>query len=154
MQLLHPYLTRDDARDYSKCVVSMKAGELLGDSGIGKGALEMNKIIALHNDEKLRSEYKNWLMKPSFTITHDDAANVNSLVIGSLPWFEFYESDFGWGKPVVVRSGYESKRNGKVYVYGCVEKGNMDLEVFQPYEILVAMGYDPEFMMCQPNVLH
>ncbi|CAL5196399.1 unnamed protein product [Lathyrus oleraceus] len=130
-----------------ECVVSMKAGELLGDGGLGKGALEMNKIIALHNDEKLRSEYKNWLTKPSFTITRDDAGNVNSLVIGSSPWFEFYESDFGWGKPVGVRSGYESKRNGKVYVYGCVEKGNMELEVCQPYEILVAMGNDPEFMM-------
>ncbi|XP_058764324.1 uncharacterized acetyltransferase At3g50280-like [Vicia villosa] len=133
-------------------VVTMKAGELLGDRGLGKGALEMNKMISLHNDEKLKSEYENWSRKPSFTVTPDDATSVNSLVIGSSPWFEFYESDFGWGKPVGVRSGYESKRNGKVYVFGCVEKGDMELEVCQPYEILEAMGNDPEFIMSQPNV--
>ncbi|CAL5196403.1 unnamed protein product [Lathyrus oleraceus] len=126
--------------------VTMKAGELLEDGGLGKGALKMNKMIALHSNEKLKSDYKNWLITPNFIKNSDDAVNNNSLVIGSSPWFDVYVNDFGWGKPVGVRSGSSNKRNGKVYVYAGVEKGSMDLEICLPYENLEAIGNDPEFM--------
>ncbi|KAI5421065.1 hypothetical protein KIW84_044776, partial [Lathyrus oleraceus] len=112
----------------------------------GRGALKMNKMIALHSNEKLKSDYKNWLITPNFIKNSDDAVNNNSLVIGSSPWFDVYVNDFGWGKPVGVRSGSSNKRNGKVYVYAGVEKGSMDLEICLPYENLEAIGNDPEFM--------
>ncbi|KAI5421081.1 hypothetical protein KIW84_044791 [Lathyrus oleraceus] len=82
-----------------KCVVTIKAGELLEDGGLGRGAWEINKKIALHNDDMLKNQYEKWLITPSFVFTRDD----NSLVIGSSPRFDVYGNDFGWGKPVGVR---------------------------------------------------
>lgn len=135
-----------------ECVVIMKASELLEDGRLGKGALKINKMISLHSDERLKSHYENWLIKPSFTITPDDVENNNSLVIGSSHWFDVYGNDYGWGKPVRVRSGSADKRNWKIYVYAGVEKGNLELEVCHPYEILEAMRNDRSlwcvYLMC------
>ncbi|KAI8539218.1 hypothetical protein RHMOL_Rhmol09G0164400 [Rhododendron molle] len=35
----------------------------------------------------------------------------NGLVASSSPWFDMYGNDFGWGKPVAVRSGSSNKIN-------------------------------------------
>jgi hypothetical protein len=45
---------------------------------------------------------------------------------------------------VAVRSGY--KINGLVNVFAGIEEGSIDLQVCLPYEILEAMGSDPQFM--------
>ncbi|XP_058745695.1 protein ENHANCED PSEUDOMONAS SUSCEPTIBILITY 1-like [Vicia villosa] len=125
-----------------KCVVTMKAGELLEDGGLGKGALEINKKIALHNDEMLKNQYEKWLITPSFNFNRDD----NSLVISSSPGFDVYGNDFGWGKPVGVRTGGANKRNGKIFVRAGVEEGSINLEVCLPFENLKAIRNDSEFM--------
>ncbi|CAL5196401.1 unnamed protein product [Lathyrus oleraceus] len=129
-----------------ECVVTMKAGELLEDDGLGKCALKMNKMIALHSDEKLKNHYKDWLIAPSFVFNDRGVANSNSMAIGGSPWFDVYGNDFGWGKPVAVRNGGANKRNGKIYVSAGVEEGSINLEVCLPYEILEAIGNDSEFM--------
>ncbi|KAI5421096.1 hypothetical protein KIW84_044801, partial [Lathyrus oleraceus] len=129
-----------------ECLVTMKAGELLDNGGLGKGALKMNKMIALHTNEKIRSHYEKWLIKPSFYVTPKDVSHNNGLVIAYSPKFDVYGNDFGWGKPVAVRTGGADKREGKVNVFAGVEKGSMELEVCLSYEILEAMGNDPEFM--------
>ncbi|CAK8561141.1 unnamed protein product [Lathyrus sativus] len=128
-----------------ECVVTMKVGELLEDGGLGKGALKMNKMISLHSDEKLKNHYKDWLIAPSFVFNDGNVANSNAMAIGSSPWFDVYENDFGWGKPVAVRNGGANKRNGKIYVSAGVEEGSINLEVCLPYEILEAIGNDSEF---------
>ncbi|CAJ2669462.1 unnamed protein product [Trifolium pratense] len=125
--------------------VSMKVGELLKEGGLGKGAREMNKMIASHTNEKLKNHYESWLKTPSF-IRLGSVANSNSLVVSSSPRFNVYECDFGWGKPLRVRSGDSNKRNGKISVYPGAEEGSVDIEVCLPYEILEAMENDPEFM--------
>ncbi|XP_058767334.1 uncharacterized acetyltransferase At3g50280-like [Vicia villosa] len=127
------------------CEVTMKVCELLDNNGLGKGAWEMNKIIALYSDEKLKSRYENWLITPSFA-RHGVVANSNSLALGSSPWFDVYGNDFGWGKPVTVRNGGANKRNGKIYVCAGAEEGSMNFEVCLPYDILEAIGNDSEFM--------
>ncbi|XP_004511082.1 protein ENHANCED PSEUDOMONAS SUSCEPTIBILITY 1-like [Cicer arietinum] len=127
------------------CGVTMKVGELLEEGGLGKSAWEMNKMIALHSDEKLKKHYETWSKTPTF-ITPGSVANSNTLVTSSSPWFDVYGNDFGWGKPVGVRSGGANKKNGKISVFAGVEEGSMDLEVCLPYEILEAIGNDPEFM--------
>ncbi|GAU34149.1 hypothetical protein TSUD_66280 [Trifolium subterraneum] len=98
------------------CVVTIKVSDLLGDGGLGKGALEMNKMIALHSDEKLKYHYDNWLTTPSFV--NIDEANSKLLVISGSPWFN---------------------------VYG-VEEGSMDLEVCLSHENLESIENNPEFM--------
>jgi len=41
-------------------VVRMKAMDVL-ECGTGKVALELNKMVSLHSDEKIRNHYESWL---------------------------------------------------------------------------------------------
>jgi len=125
------------------CMVKMKVGELLEEGGLCKGACEMNKLIASHTDEKLKNHYESWLRNPTFLSITDLTEN-NFLIIGGSPWFDVYGNDFGWGKPVAVRSG--TKLNGVVIVFAGIEEGSVDLQVCLPHEIFEAMESDPQFM--------
>ncbi|TKY55693.1 acetyltransferase protein [Spatholobus suberectus] len=85
-------------------VVTKKAGELL-EGGLGKGALEMNKMISLHTHEKIKKHYEGWVRTPLLYTPQSStsvAAN-KSLAVGSSPRFNIYGNDFGWGKPVAVQ---------------------------------------------------
>ncbi|XP_054825577.1 uncharacterized acetyltransferase At3g50280-like [Prosopis cineraria] len=124
--------------------VSMRAGELLAREGLGKAALEMNKMVALHTEEKLVSHVKSWVKNPRL-LTEDGMAG-NALVTSSSPRFDVYGNDFGWGKPVAVRSGAGNKTYGKITVFAGVAEGSIDVEVSLSSEILEAMGKDSEFM--------
>lgn len=125
--------------------VTMKAGEIL-ECGIGKVALELNKMIMSHSDEKIRDYYECWLRMPKiFGI--DVLTGGNTLGTSSSPRFDVYGNDFGWGKPVGVRCGGANKNNGKITVFAGVEEGSIDVEVCLSYEILEALGNDAEFLV-------
>lgn len=125
--------------------VTMKAGEIL-ECGIGKCSLEMNKMIMLRSDEKIRDDYECWLRMPKlFGI--NSLAGANSLATSSSPRFDVYGNDFGWGKPVGVRSGSANKSNGKITVFAGAEEGSIDIEVCLSFEILEALGNDAEFLV-------
>lgn len=127
------------------CGVTMKAGEVQ-ESGIGNVAMEMNKMISLHSDEKIMESYECWLRTPRL-LTIGGMTGGNSLATSSSPRFDVYGNDFGWGKPVAVRSGGANKNNGKISVFVGADEGSMDIEVCLPFEILEAMGNDTEFML-------
>ncbi|MED6186446.1 hypothetical protein PIB30_066754 [Stylosanthes scabra] len=124
--------------------VTMTAEKLL-EGGVGKCAFDMNKMIASYTDEKVRSHCASWVRAPIFFKLRS-VANFNSLVTSSSPRFDVYGNDFGWGKPVAVRSGGANKRNGKISVFAGVEEGSIDIEVCLPFVILEALENDPEFM--------
>ncbi|QHO19291.1 hypothetical protein HN873_035494 [Arachis hypogaea] len=124
--------------------VTMTAEKLL-EGGTAKCAFEMNKMIASYTDEMLRSHYASWVRGPTL-LKLRNLANFKSLATGSSPRFDVYGNDFGWGKPVAVRSGSANKRNGKISVFAGVEEGSIDIEVCLPFEILEALENDPEFM--------
>ncbi|CAJ2635384.1 unnamed protein product [Trifolium pratense] len=125
--------------------VRMKVGEIL-ECGIGKIALEMNKMILLHSDEKIKNDYECWLRMPRlFSIS--GLTSCNSLATSSSPRFDVYGNDFGWGKPVAVRSGGANKSNGKITLFAGVDEGSIDVEVCLSYEILEALGNDNEFVV-------
>ncbi|GAU18473.1 hypothetical protein TSUD_366560 [Trifolium subterraneum] len=128
------------------CGVTMNVGELLEEGGLGKGALEMSKMIALYSDEKLKIQYESWTRTPSY-VKVGSVTNRNSLVLSCSPLFDLYNLDFGWGKPVAIRSGSSNKSNGKITVFAGAKKGSMDFEVCLPYENLEAMRNDSEFIM-------
>ncbi|KAK1324161.1 putative acetyltransferase [Acorus calamus] len=52
-----------------------------------------------------------------------------NLLIGSSPRFNMYGNDFGWGRPVAVRSSASNKMDGCVRVYEGGVEGSMDLEI-------------------------
>ncbi|KAI9089289.1 hypothetical protein K1719_029568 [Acacia pycnantha] len=124
--------------------VSLKAEELLAREGLGKAALEMNRMVALHAEEKLVSHVKSWVKNPRL-LTEDGMAG-NALVTSSSPRFDVYGNDFGWGRPVAVRSGGGNKTYGKITVFAGAENGSIDVEVCLSYETLEAMAKDIEFM--------
>ena len=70
----------------------------------------------------------------------------NTLITSSSPRFNVYGNDFGWGKPVAVRSGSAAKGDGKITLFPGVEEGSIDIEVCLSPEKLLAMGDDEEFM--------
>ncbi|CAI0544391.1 unnamed protein product [Linum tenue] len=74
------------------------------------------------------------------------AVNKGLMLLGSSPRYDVYGNDFGWGKPVAVRSGAGNKFDGKVTVYPGVEAGSMDVEICLLPETAERLGRDLEFM--------
>ncbi|XP_057416823.1 protein ENHANCED PSEUDOMONAS SUSCEPTIBILITY 1-like [Lotus japonicus] len=108
--------------------VTMKAGELVVEGGLGKVAMEMNKVVSLESDETVKKEYESWVKKP-WLIPPAMLIGGHSLTTSSSPRFDVYGNDFGWGKPVAVRSGGANKGYGKITVFAGVEEGSIDIEV-------------------------
>ncbi|CAN1306417.1 Uncharacterized acetyltransferase At3g50280 [Linum perenne] len=69
-----------------------------------------------------------------------------TLVLSSSPRYDVYGNDFGWGKPVAVRSGAGNKFDGKVTVFPGVEEGSIDVEICLSSETVERLGSDSEFM--------
>ncbi|KAK4357869.1 hypothetical protein RND71_023479 [Anisodus tanguticus] len=67
------------------------------------------------------------------------------LGISSSPRYNIYGTDFGWGKPIGVRSGMANKSDGKITLFPGVG-GSVDIEVCILPETLQAMENDQEFM--------
>ncbi|KAI9078052.1 hypothetical protein K1719_039977 [Acacia pycnantha] len=58
-----------------------------------------------------------------------------------------YDNDFGWGRPVAIRSGGANKFDGKISVFPCREgSGSVDLEVVLEPETMAGLESDEEFM--------
>ncbi|RVX06021.1 BAHD acyltransferase DCR [Vitis vinifera] len=66
---------------------------------------------------------------------------------GSSPRFPMYDNDFGWGRPLAVRSGKANKFDGKISAFpGRDGAGTVDLEVCLAPETMAGLESDPEFM--------
>lgn len=123
--------------------VTVKARDLV-EKGLGYAAWEMNKMVALHKEEQLKSFLISWIEKPKL-ITEENIAS-NALVTSSSPRFDVYGNDFGWGNPIAVRSGVANKTYGKITVFSGIEKGSIDIETCLPFQTLEAMSNDSEFI--------
>ncbi|KAI7997588.1 putative acetyltransferase [Camellia lanceoleosa] len=102
------------------------AEEVVG-KGLGWVAWQMNKAIALQTNDGIRKLYEDWVKNPKL-LTMSVMTN-NTLTTSSSPRFNVYGNDFGWGKPVAVRSGSANKTDGKMTVFPGVEEGSIDIEV-------------------------
>ncbi|XP_031256541.1 uncharacterized acetyltransferase At3g50280-like [Pistacia vera] len=123
--------------------VAMKAGEVV-EKGLGYVALQMNKMVAVHTEEKLMNFLKSWTDSPKL-ITMDSVVT-NALVTSSSPRFNIYGNDFGWGKPIAVRSGPGNKFDGKITVFPGEEEGSVDIEACLSPETLQGMANDADLM--------
>ncbi|KAK1324163.1 putative acetyltransferase [Acorus calamus] len=56
-----------------------------------------------------------------------------------------YGNDFGWGRPVALRSGSSNKADGLVSVYEGGVDGSMDLEISLLHETMSVLMDDMEF---------
>ncbi|KAK1609944.1 hypothetical protein QYE76_033617 [Lolium multiflorum] len=123
------------------------AGEIL-DRGLGWAAWLLNRAVASFDERSLREKLASWPGEPSFpSMAAFSATAHTSLLTGSSPRFDVYGNDFGWGRPVTVRSGAGNKLDGKVTVYeGGDGAGSMALEVCLAPEALARLVADDEFM--------
>ncbi|KAL5556972.1 hypothetical protein UlMin_039208 [Ulmus minor] len=118
-------------------------GEVLK-RGFGDIGLEMNLMIGSQRGEEARSFLEEWSKSPEFVELGRLKGNI--LGISGSPRFDVYGNEFGWGKPIAVRSGPGNKFDGMLTVYPGVEQGSVDFEVCLLPQTLQAMANDGEFM--------
>ncbi|MBA0726336.1 hypothetical protein Golax_002169 [Gossypium laxum] len=108
-------------------------------------AERLNESVEAHKDERVRGYLKEWEKDPRcFPLGNFDGA---SMTMGSSPRFPMYENDFGWGRPLAIRSGGANKFDGKISAFpGREGMGGVDLEVVLAPETMAAIESDPEFM--------
>ncbi|KAL2939810.1 hypothetical protein RDABS01_019743 [Bienertia sinuspersici] len=108
-------------------------------------AEQLNKNVRDHSNETVRKYVEEWESNPrTFPLGNFDGAMIT---MGSSPRFPMYDNDFGWGRPVAVRSGYANKFDGKISAFpGRDGGGSVDLEVVLAPETMASLESDPEFM--------
>ncbi|MBA0625749.1 hypothetical protein Godav_003520 [Gossypium davidsonii] len=123
--------------------VTMKVKQLL-EQGVGSIALEMNKVIAANTGEYFNKFIETWIASPELLAI--STISSRNLITSSSPRFDMYGNDFGWGKPIAVRSGSANKSDGKITLFCGAEEGSIDIEACLSPETLNALGNDEEFM--------
>ncbi|XP_026452346.1 BAHD acyltransferase DCR-like [Papaver somniferum] len=136
--------------DYFGCYINIVTGKTktwdLLSQNLGSAALTLHEAIADHTDETIRSWLHDWKKEPKI-FQLGSHYNECSLIIGGSPKFNPYGCDFGWGKPLEVRSGWTSKFSGTVWMNpGQVGGGSVDLEICLSPEAMSALESDEEFM--------
>ncbi|XWS65880.1 hypothetical protein CRYUN_Cryun05aG0151600 [Craigia yunnanensis] len=113
-------------------------------------AEQLNESVRAHNDETVRRFVKEWEKDPRcFPLGNFDGA---SMTMGSSPRFPMYDNDFGWGRPLAVRSGGANKFDGKISAFpGREVNGSIDLEVVLAPETMAGIESDLEFMQYVTN---
>nr|GMC59139.1 uncharacterized acetyltransferase At3g50280-like [Ipomoea batatas] len=108
-------------------------------------AEQLNKNVKSHDDAMVRNYVAGWESDPRcFPLGNFDGA---MLTMGSSPRFPMYDNDFGWGRPLAVRSGRANKFDGKISAFpGREGGGTVDLEVILTPETMAGLESDPEFM--------
>ena len=112
--------------------------------GLGWVAWQINKAIASQTAEEVKKYIEDWVNSPK--IFKFSTVTSNAMITGSSPRFNVYSNDFGWGRPIAVRSGVSNKYDGKLTVFPGIEEGSMDFEACLSPETLQAMANDAELM--------
>ncbi|KAH6830661.1 hypothetical protein C2S53_018666 [Perilla frutescens var. hirtella] len=120
--------------------VAIGEGELLH-KGLGYAALRINEVVSEQTKEAIMRD-----AEENPTLGGGLLGGRLPLIIGSSPRHDVYGNDFGWGKPIAVRSGEAHKHDGLVLVLPAAEGGGIDVEVCLAEETLEAMEYDADFM--------
>ncbi|KAI9077609.1 hypothetical protein K1719_040446 [Acacia pycnantha] len=124
--------------------VTMKVRDLVGHGGLGKFASEMNKAISSCTEEKIKRDFEAWVRNPTMYTEH--ATIGKFMKTSSSPRANFYNLDFGWGRPVAVRGGQANAKQWKLMADAGAEEGSFDIELCASYEVLEALARDLVFM--------
>ncbi|CAL4906055.1 unnamed protein product [Urochloa decumbens] len=130
------------------CRATATAGEVVG-NGLGWAARLLNRAVAAASGEAalVGESVTRWVREPRLAYNADLLGGVAVVGTGSSPRFDVYGNDFGWGKPVAVRSGAGNKLDGKTSVFeGRGGGGALGLEVCLAPETLARLVADGEFM--------
>ncbi|KAL2337834.1 hypothetical protein Fmac_012280 [Flemingia macrophylla] len=105
----------------------------------------LHRNVVAHDDATVRRGVEDWENAPRlFPLGNFDGAMIT---MGSSPRFPMYENDFGWGRPVAIRSGKANKFDGKISAFpGREGNGSVDLEVVLAPQTMAGLENDIEFM--------
>lgn len=120
------------------------AAELLS-RDLNWAADRLHQNVVAHDDATVRRGIREWESNPRvFPLGNFDGGMIT---MGSSPRFPMYDNDFGWGRPLAVRSGNANKFDGKISAFpGREGKGSIDLEVVLAPETMAGVEKDKEFM--------
>ncbi|KAL0416702.1 UNVERIFIED_CONTAM: putative acetyltransferase [Sesamum latifolium] len=116
--------------------------EILEINGLGYAALKVNELVAQHSREATINLVEEWVRNPKIF----NKTMLSTFAITSSPRHNVYSADFGWGKPIAVRSGRGQKSDGKMTLFPAAEPGGIDVEACLAPATLKAMEADAEFM--------
>lgn len=129
-----------------QAIFTATAAGLLLENPPSFGALVIQKAIESHDAKAIDERNKAWEAAPKIFQFKD--AGVNCVAVGSSPRFKVYEVDFGWGKPVGVRSGSNNRFDGMVYLYQGKSGGrSIDVEITMEAQAMEKLEKDKEFLM-------
>lgn len=118
-------------------------GQLLSND-LSFAANVLQQVIDSHGANAIEQKNEEWEKNPKLYGFSD--AGINCVAVGSSPRFEVYENDFGWGRPVRVRSGCNNKCDGMVYLYpGQAGGGSVDVEITLLPQIMDFLESDAQF---------
>ncbi|XP_062117360.1 uncharacterized acetyltransferase At3g50280-like [Humulus lupulus] len=106
--------------------VQCKARELLN-RGLGWVAGQIKRKISSMTATNAKKIWELWVESPMSL--EFEKLPPNTVISGSSPRFNVYGNDFGWGRPVAVRSGTGNKIDGKLTPFPGAEEGSIDFEV-------------------------
>ncbi|KAL6840208.1 hypothetical protein ACP4OV_030018 [Aristida adscensionis] len=107
---------------------------------------KLNASLAAYGDGAIRRAAAAWQAAPRvFPLGNPDGSVIT---MGSSNRFPMYEgNDFGWGRPLAVRSGRANKFDGKMSAFpGRGGDGSVDIEVCLDPDTMAALLRDGEFM--------
>ncbi|CAL5036798.1 unnamed protein product [Urochloa decumbens] len=131
---------------YTVSTESVAAPELLVPPGrLGWAAAAVGRAVEAHTDAAIRARMAAWKAEPALVPVPAAVAALhrNGVVIVGSPRFNVYGCDFGWGKPLAVRSGRAAKYDGRVTLFPGRE-GGVDAEVALAPEHMAAVERDGE----------
>ncbi|ERN07328.1 hypothetical protein AMTR_s00019p00227670 [Amborella trichopoda] len=86
-------------------------GELLN-RDLAWASSQLHKAIAEHSEASVLRHLEASMKAPRlYRFTNFDSF---SMMVGSSPRFPMYQNNFGWGRPLAVRSGNANKYDGKI----------------------------------------
>ncbi|XP_026452308.1 protein ENHANCED PSEUDOMONAS SUSCEPTIBILTY 1-like [Papaver somniferum] len=113
--------------------------------GFGFLASLLNKVVNSINDGKIRSTFET-MTKIPFIINDEAGTRKKVLMARSSHRFNMYGIDFGWGRPIAIKTGISGKSNGMTILNEGPVEGSIDIDISLPIEVFEAMENDAEFM--------
>ncbi|KAG7543727.1 Transferase [Arabidopsis thaliana x Arabidopsis arenosa] len=116
-----------------QAIATAKVGEIL-DHGLGWAALQINKQVRTLTNENYKAFAENWVRNIKFPkISGGISIKADTYLIAtSSPWFEVYDNDFGWGKPIAVRAEPGNGIGISLVVFRGLEEGSIDVNATIP----------------------
>ncbi|KAL5554938.1 hypothetical protein UlMin_037174 [Ulmus minor] len=124
--------------------VKCTAGELL-DKGSSWAAWKINSTIASFSAAHALKSSQDWVKSLMLPKVEEIQTSNPLVIVSSSPRFDVYGNDFGWGRPVGVRSSQCKRTDGFLVSYPGAEEGSIDFEVYLLSQTLQNMAKDAEF---------